>query len=253
MSLEDVLAAADRNMRAVWTAVLGNGPVPGRVEDDGLLLLSSGIPVAMFNPAYATAPLTDPGGAVARIVEHYSKLGSPFALTFRDSVSPGLSDACQEAGLIEHWQAPLMVLDRVSAPPPPPPGLVIEHLSEASVDGYAAVLAAGFDAPRGIVDLLFGKSLLRIDGLTGYLGTIDGEPVSTAASYAAEGLVGVYNVATVPAHRGKGAGAALTWEAACAGPPPAILQASGDGEPVYTRMGFETPARYRQFVPSTSP
>src|SRR5687768_11356371 len=120
MSLEDVLAAADRNMRAVWTAVLSKGPVSGRVEDDGLLLLSSGIPVAMFNPAYATAPLPDPAAAVGRVVEHYAELASPFALTFRDSVSPGLSDACREAGLIEHWQAPLMLLDPVPTPPPPP-------------------------------------------------------------------------------------------------------------------------------------
>lgn len=255
--MDELLAAADANMQSAWKAVLANGPEPGRVEDGGLLLLSSGLPVAMFNQAYPLGPLGDPAGAVARVVEHYARLGAPFALTFRDASSPGLADACLEAGLVEHWQAPLMALDPVPTPPPAPPGLVIEHLSASNADGYAAVLAAGFDAPRGIVDMLFGAPMLAIDGITGFLGSIDGEPVSTSAAYLAHGLVGVYNVATVPSHRGKGAAVALTWAAAAAGLDSglrtAILQASGDGEPVYQRMGFATPARYRQFVPPSSP
>jgi predicted GNAT family acetyltransferase len=53
---------------------------------------------------------------------------------------------------------------------------------------------------------------------------------------------GVYNVVTVPAHRGKGYGAAVTWavvaEGARRGCTHAVLQASETGYPVYRRMGF---------------
>lgn len=250
--VEELLGGADRNMWDVWIAVLASGPRPARVERDSLLLLSSGLPVAMFNPAYVTAPLSDPAGAVAQVTDHYAALGAPFALTFRDTSSPGMAAACEDAGLIEHWQAPLMVLDPVDAARPPHPvdGLAIEHLAAENLDGYAAVLAAGFDAPRGLVDMLFGRPLLQIDGLTGFVGLLDGEPVATSAAYVKHGVVGVYNVATMPQHRRKGLAAALTWAAAASDPTKttAILQASGDGEPVYQRMGFETPARYRQFV-----
>ena len=53
---------------------------------------------------------------------------------------------------------------------------------------------------------------------------------------------GVYNVVTLPAHRGKGYGASVTWavvaEGARRGCTHAVLQASESGYPVYRRMGF---------------
>ena len=246
--VSELLAAADRNMWAAWTAVVAAGPVPGRVEESGLLLLSSGVPAPLFNPAYVTGPGADP----ARAMDHYGSLAMPFVLYFREEAAePGLAEACADAGLVEHYQPPLMVLDPVPPAPEPPPGLVIEKLTADNVDSYSAVLAEGFSAPKDLMDMLFGASLIDVDGLTGYLGSIDGTPAATSASFLSNGIVGVYNVATVPEHRGKGAGAALTWAAATAGLDAglttSILQSSAEGLPVYSRMGFSTGARYRQF------
>jgi ribosomal protein S18 acetylase RimI-like enzyme len=256
MSLaEGVLTAADRNMALAWQGLLASAPKPGRVEDDGVLLLSSGLPVGLFNPAFVSAAPTEPGAMVARIVDHYGSLGSVFALYFRDEVAPGLGAACTEAGLVEHWQPPLMVLDPIpDAPPSSPAEVRVSRLDAGNLDGYTHAMCVGFGMPRQIGDLLFGPNLLALDGFLGFVGSVDGEPVATSAMYVSDGVSGVYNVATVPEHRGRGYGEALTWAAAMAGAEAgascSILQASEQGEPVYTRMGYATPARYRQFEPS---
>jgi hypothetical protein len=239
----DVLAAADRNMQTAWAEMLRWSPSPGQAEADGLVLLSSGVPVPLFNPAFAIGGV-DP----ASVVDHYAGLGMPFIIYFRDEAAPGLASACLAAGLVEHWQPPLMVLDPVPAAPPPlPAGLVIEPVTL----GNLGVLAEGFSAPRVVIDAVFGEGVLRVAGFTGYLGLLDGQPAATSACFVSHGVAGVYNVATVPSCRGRGAGAALTWAAAsagvCEGVTVSILQASEAGEPVYRRMGYATPARYRQF------
>jgi predicted GNAT family N-acyltransferase len=52
-------------------------------------------------------------------------------------------------------------------------------------------------------------------------------------------------VATMPQARGKGYGGAVTSAAVASAPDlPAILQASGDGQPVYTRLGFQVVTPY---------
>lgn len=257
---EAMLVAADRNMAVAWDRLLASAPRPGRIEDggEGLLLLSSGLPVSLFNPAFVSAPPADPEATVARIVEHYRPLTPAFALYFRDAVAPGLADACLAAGLIEHWQPPLMVLDPIpeAAPPPPPAaaGLSIAPLDAGNVEGYVQAMCAGFGMPLEIGRVMFGANLLGLEGFTGFVGSIDGAAVSTSAVFVVDGIAGVYNVATVPEHRGRGIGEALTWEASMAGrrggAAVAILQASEQGEPVYTRMGYSTPARYRQFEPA---
>lgn len=251
---DDVLAAADRNMIEAWHRTLAGSPTPGHVEDEHLVLLSSGVRVAAFNRAFVTGPPGDAGAAVVRVVDHYASLGLPFALYFRDEVAGRLAEACAGAGLVEHWRPPLMVLD----PIPPsvagsPPDLRVSRVTAATLDAFCAVLSSGFGMPRELAARVLGQSVLKVEGLTGFIGTVHDEPVGTAAVYLSDGVAGVYNVATVPDSRGKGIGTAMTWAAVRAGCESgarcSILQASEQGEPVYGRMGFATPARYRQFVP----
>ena len=252
--MSEVLAGADGNMVAAWERIIALSPKPGRVEHHGLLSLSSGIPMALFNPTYAVSSIDDPTAAVESVTAHYASLGSAYAVVFRDDVAPGLADACAAAGMVEHWRMPLMVLDPIPGSPEGADvdGLEVRAVDDTGVEAYVDVLAAGFGMPRDIAALLMGKELLLdTPGFTGFLGILDGEPVATSGVYVTGGIAGVYNVATLPAARGKGVGAAVTWAAALAGAAAgatrSILQASEMGAPVYTRMGYATPARYRQF------
>jgi len=71
------------------------------------------------------------------------------------------------------------------------------------------LLAAGFDAPRELFDEL-AVGLRRIEEASWYVGRADGAIVSTAVGVTLDGATGVFNVATLPAHRGRGYGTALT-------------------------------------------
>lgn len=249
---DDVLAAADRNMRRAWESLLRGAPAPGKVDEGGLLLLSSGLDLPLFNPAFVTGAAGDPAGVVERVVGHYRSLGAPFALYFRDETAPGLADACAAAGLVEHWRPALMVLRPIPPTfPDPPPGLGIARVDEANLERYASALAAAFGLSPDLVGQLFGPSLLGLDGFVGLLGTVGDEPVAASGVFVSDGVAGIYNVATVPAQRGRGIGAAVTWAAVRAGADTgtscSVLQASEQGEPVYRRMGYATPTRYRQF------
>jgi len=259
MTIADrTLEAADQNMVGAWRTVLAGSPIPGDVHDDGVVMLSSGLPVPLFNPAFVTHPPADPEATVTRVVDHYASLSAPFVLDFREEVAVGLAEACADAGLVEHWRPALMVLD----PIPPvfaqkPSDLAVSRVTADNLDDYSAVLAAGFGMPREVADLISGPSLLGVAALTNLIGTVRGDPAGSAAVFLSDGLAGIYNIATIPQARGNGVGTAMTWAAVHAGYEAgatcAILQASEQGEPVYTRMGFATPTRYRQFQPATAP
>jgi GNAT superfamily N-acetyltransferase len=249
---DDVLAAADRNMLEAWRAVIAAAPTPGDEAGDHVVMLSSGLPIPLFNPAFVTGQPADPAAMVAAVIDHYASVGAPFVLYFRDETVDGMPDPCQTAGLVEHWQPPLMVLDPVPETiPDGPADLVVRRVTHADLEAYLTTLAVGFGMPLDLALEAFGPTLLDHEGFTALLGTVAGKPVATSGQFVSSGVGGVYNVATVPDARGRGIGAAMTWAAAAvgaeAGARCSILQASKEGEPVYTRMGYATPSRYRQF------
>ena len=82
-----------------------------------------------------------------------------------------------------------------------------------------------------------------------WLSWLDGAPVAMAAAHSAAGVTLVEYVASLPAARGRGAGAAVTWAATLADPDrPAVLIASDDGRPVYSRMGYLAVERWTAWL-----
>ncbi|QNE22255.1 N-acetyltransferase [Kribbella qitaiheensis] len=82
----------------------------------------------------------------------------------------------------------------------------------------------------------------------GYDGDV---PLATSAAHDAAGLTVVENVAVMPAARGRGAGAAITWAATTRhSHQPAALIASDDGQPVYQRLHYLRLERWTVWVRS---
>ena len=108
---------------------------------------------------------------------------------------------------------------------------------------HAALLAAGFEAPQQLFEQLITPGVLAMPTARCYVGSVDGETVATALGLSGGDHVGVYNVATMPEHRGLGYGAAISARAAldgfAAGASYAYLQSSAAGYRVYQRLGFE--------------
>jgi GNAT superfamily N-acetyltransferase len=76
-----------------------------------------------------------------------------------------------------------------------------------------------------------------------YVGFLGDTPVSTTSVLMAGDLAGIYNVATIPAARGRGVGRAVTLAAMEHGKErgavKAVLQSSEMGYPVYRSIGYE--------------
>ena len=81
-----------------------------------------------------------------------------------------------------------------------------------------------------------------------WVGYREGLPVATAATVACQGVAGLYNVATVPNHRERGYGEAITRYAIAAAirenkVERVVLQSTSQGLSLYRRMGFDTVTR----------
>jgi ribosomal protein S18 acetylase RimI-like enzyme len=76
------------------------------------------------------------------------------------------------------------------------------------------------------------------------VGEVGGEPVTTGLGFTFGGSVSIFDIATLPAHRRRGYGAAVTVQAIrdglSSGASWAWLQSSAAGLSVYERLGFRT-------------
>jgi GNAT superfamily N-acetyltransferase len=130
---------------------------------------------------------------------------------------------------------------------PVPAGLKIVEVKDLkTLKTWCHITSVGFSIPEaaepGLVDW-FTTDIQLKQPLKFYLGLLQGKPVATSMYFLAEGVAGIYFVATVPEVRNRGIGFAVTrrplQEARKKGYRVGILQASKMGEPVYRRMGFK--------------
>lgn len=253
----DLLLAADTNMIAVWRLIADADPAGAVVEDGGLLLMSTGVPVGPFNAAFLTEEPKDPDGAVRRIAGHFAGIDWPFNVYFRDQRAPGLSEACSAHGLVEPGPLPLMALTDIPAVGEgedlSSDDVRTRRITRLDLAAYQSVACRGFDMPQSIAELVANEALLAVPGFVAVVAAIGDEPVGTGAVCITGDTAGIYNIAVLPEARGRGIGAAVTWaairEGANAGASRAILQSSKAGKPVYERMGFVTVDHYRRFEP----
>jgi ribosomal protein S18 acetylase RimI-like enzyme len=122
---------------------------------------------------------------------------------------------------------------------------VREVTDEASMRTWATVFVQGYGLPPAWESITVDVWMqLGLDfPFRNYLGYWNGQPVCTATLFYGGGAAGIYCVATLPAARGKGYGAAVTLEplrdARERGYRIGVLQSSAMGFNVYKRLGFK--------------
>jgi ribosomal protein S18 acetylase RimI-like enzyme len=114
------------------------------------------------------------------------------------------------------------------------------------------VIGAAFGAPPWLADQMLKFAALGFDPanpVQNYVARLDGRPVGGSLGLVAGSVLGVYNVAVVPAARGRGIGRAVTLaalrEGAARGCLLAVLESTEMGYSLYVRLGFRTAATYR--------
>jgi GNAT superfamily N-acetyltransferase len=235
---------------------LGRSGTTEMEEGPGWLRWSTPVAHPWFNGVLCSRPPAegDAAGDTAAFVERtlafFRSRGTP-AITWW--FSPGQPPSewapyLQAHGFRFDNNTPGMALDLdiLSAEHRLPPGLEIAVVEDdAALGVWMDVFTQGYPIPPEMkapfhalmADLGLGLPMRN------YLGTLDGLPVATSNLYLGAGVAGVMFVATLPAARGRGIGAALTlaplYDAHRLGYHAAILQSSEIGYPIYRRLGFQ--------------
>ena len=153
-----------------------------------------------------------------------------------------------ELGLTARESLPGMVVrpDELVSPPSDE-ALAIDLIAADEASSANAVLAASFGVPIEMLDAI-AAAFLSLEGVSCFVGRVDGEVVATALGITIDDVTGVFNVATMPDHRGRGHGAALTARVVRdgieRGARLAFLQSSALGHRVYQRLGFRDVEEY---------
>jgi GNAT superfamily N-acetyltransferase len=205
---------------------------------------------------------------IREIVARYREARTSFVWWVSPFDEPGdLGARLSAAGLTLEGTAPAMAADLLEVPleEPPPPDLEIVPVSDAgTLDEFLRVIAADWlewtdgettpvqqrtlDAWRTqIPPKLAGEPVpLR------WIGRLDGTVVATSRISIGAGVAGLYAISTLPLHRGKGYGRAMTIAALRAARRLdyriGVLQASDLGYSVYRRLGFRDLFSYAVFV-----
>ena len=138
-----------------------------------------------------------------------------------------------------------------------PAGVTIERVSDrGGLEQWGHVMCVGFGMPDSVAEVVMTTILRDTFGddaaVRYYLARLNGEPIATSGLSLGGGVAGVLSVATVPAARRRGIGAAVTLapllDARAEGYHVGVLQASEMGYPVYARLGFTEQFRYRNYV-----
>jgi N-acetylglutamate synthase len=203
----------------------------------------TGVPVPTLNGVWAYRQ--DAGrGAVAGLLERVAAGGMPHCLQFARRSTGELSGLAEERGMRRDADVPLMVLtSEVEFPQLDQGDLVIDELEPREAAVHAELAAAGFNAPVDAFLGLMTPAVMERPGVRAYVGKVDGEPVATAVGISLEKHVGIFNVATLPPHRRRGYGAAITARAVRDGLDHGArwswLQSSPAGYSVYENLGFK--------------
>jgi ribosomal protein S18 acetylase RimI-like enzyme len=286
MTLErgPALDAADAANKAVHLGWIQERTTGMHVfADDELMVVDSGLPTETFNVVCrARLSHASVSARVSSVLRHFRSANRPFAWWVGPADRPqDLGKVLIDHGLVAAGTEPGMAaaLDALREVDLAPNGLSIERVRTArQVQEFAEALASLAHPPRaqGLqsesksekrwgwggsaqVDVLrfyerATPSLLAADSpFWLYVGYLEGEPVATAQLVVGGGIVGLYNIATAAAHRRKGIGSAMTarplLDARQAGFRTAVLQASEDGFPIYSRLGFEVTGSFTEYHP----
>jgi acetyltransferase (GNAT) family protein len=168
-------------------------------------------------------------------------------VTVLNDRAPRLLAEARRRGLTETLLMPGMSVSRDRFRPADTANAEIEIVDDDETLAEACeVMCAGFEVPVEWFGDMYRRD--RLGGAAVYVLRENGRPAATAVAHRGREGLGLFNVATPAAWRGRGYGAAVTSRAVAdgfaAGAGFAYLQSSAMGESVYRRLGFEQVSTY---------
>jgi GNAT superfamily N-acetyltransferase len=241
-----------RGVVAAWRARVSHLPEHTLAEHDGVVTALSGLPDPELSAALIEREPSDALDALSRAETVFRAHGAALGVDLERGRHASVDRAVEAMGLVRVVSRPAMVLD-VSrlASPGSVDGLEVHRVvDERDLPAMAAIEAASFGTAPAVAARMFAPSALGAPEVSLYLATLGAEPVAMAYAHRFEGALGIFGVATMPPHRRRGIGTAVTAFAIrdAAHVELAWLQSSELGVPVYAAMGFESVAEWDVWV-----
>jgi GNAT superfamily N-acetyltransferase len=242
------------NMVTAFGAILSG--VPGSLvrDEGGVAIVASGLPVSWFNQLLVGAPDASDEALTAAVAVMRER-GASWLVHLREGIDARLEAVLAALGLVagdDDATMPGMALHPIPTDAPAATHDIRRIRDAAGLADHVAVAAAGFGMPAELAAQFMTPGLATTDGVSLYVGYLEGRPITAGAGVRTGRTIGVYNIATMPDARRRGYGAEITARVAAdglaAGCDTAILQASAMGQPIYERMGYRTVVRYRAWT-----
>lgn len=236
---------------------------PGMIAQvwDQLVVADSGLPCDTFN-FICRARLNN--AAVTSVaddaVSYFGQVERPFSWWVGPADRPRELGAVLETIGLERAETELAMalrLEALRASVAAVPGLEVRRVrTTAELEVLARVTADNWDPPDPHVLSFYQRTagaLLQVAAPQRfYIGYVDGVPVATAEATVEGGTVGLYNIATGEAFRGRGIASSLTWQALRDARDEcdlAVLQAAAAGVGLYQRLGFVSFGEITEYKP----
>ena len=237
--------------------VVAAGRVRGEVRElPGVSIASAGVTFQMFNAAFLSAPVESESELQQRILlatSHFNARGLEWAYWICDDwIEPRARRKSRQIferqGLRHSVDLPGMMADGLAPPVKPLPMLDVRRVGDtATRDAFCAIGSLCFHVPIPWFREVFDNRQVW-EKFAAYVGYYNEEPICTAAVVLSQGILGIYNVATVPDRQRHGFAEAIVRFALTDahrehGLERTILQSTPAGYRLYQRMGYRQVTR----------
>ena len=249
VSDEALITAVRANMGALFR-LLSSATPEEHFENEKFTRWYAPLQHPWFNGVLSTKPFEETDAAfIAETIQYFRSQG---VNTFTWWLDPPLQPSDWEPALSKNGfgfsdDTPGMAVDlqALNESQSPVDGLEVRVAAdEESMRVWTKIFVNGYGLPADWEPIVFDLwSRLGLDfPVRNYVGYLNDKPVATACLFFGGGAAGIYSVATLPAARGKGIGAALTLkplqDAREKGYRIGVLQSSDMGFNVYKKLGF---------------
>jgi GNAT superfamily N-acetyltransferase len=255
-------AVVSENLREAMR-FFGRARSDGEVRDlSALTVISSGVDYGVFNAAVLCTALNGDVSTLSRQMDQsadfYRKKHLPWSFWACDDLigeaRTPLRNVLDRHSLRHITTAPGMVTEALAPACRVLPNMQVREVTDAATrSAFSHVTAIAFDIPFAVCDAVYSGGRGWGGSLRGWVGYLDGAPVSTTATITWAEVIGIYSVGTLPAYQRRGCAEAVMRHAvaqasAAARSNGVVLQSTRAGMRLYERMGFRAVTSFHVFL-----
>ncbi|UQA59337.1 GNAT family N-acetyltransferase [Polyangium aurulentum] len=257
LSEDDEVVESNKQCVEMWSAFARRFP-EGRVEHlPGLTAALSGTALSFQNVVFLSSPVRDAADLAERCraaIEYGQKSGQPWLFSACEAWAGDpavMNEILGSLGFKSVLVNTGMVADELLPPRRPMPGeLEIRRVSDQETRNAVGDLTClVYHLPMELGRTTAGLEAFWDASFHGYVGFVNGQPVSCSVTAPVDGRLYVSWVATHPEHRRKGYAEAVMRRsidvaAAATGLRRTVLHATEAGRPMYEAMGYRSVAPF---------